>query len=87
METINPTSTSTIQFIVATATAAANGQSVGDISILLGEGLAQDLQSAANDLISACGALTAKKRLLRREIEYRQTADCNYPWVYIKGVC
>jgi len=39
---------------VATATAAANGQSVGDISIILSEGLAVALEASVETAVTAC---------------------------------
>jgi hypothetical protein len=49
--------TSTVQIVVATATAAANGQNIGDISVILPEGLASALQSSAEIAANACGAI------------------------------
>lgn len=62
METINPTSTSTVKIVVATATAAANGQSVGDVSIILSEGLAVALRNSVIEGINACNAVPTKLR-------------------------
>lgn len=70
IETINPTSTSTVQVVVATATAAANGQSVGDVSIILSEGLATALQASVDGAVQACKIPGLK--LARRDA----AADC-----------
>lgn len=53
-EIINATATSTVQLVVATATAAANGQSVGDVSIILSEGLAAALQASVQSAVQGC---------------------------------
>lgn len=54
MEIVNATATSTVQLVVATATAAVNGQSVGDVSIILSEGLATALQASVETAVKAC---------------------------------
>lgn len=82
VETINPTSTSTVQILVATATAAANGQSIGDISIILSEGLAAALQASVQTAVEACKIPGAKE--LRRDI----AADCmsfKHPQTFLKA--
>lgn len=56
--------------VIATATAEANGQHVGDISIILPEGLSRALTKSMTTAIDACGALAAVK--LRRDIEGRE---------------
>jgi hypothetical protein len=61
-ETMNPTSTSTIQAIVATATAAANGQSLGDISLILPEGLATELLDFITTGTQQCGVAAKVRR-------------------------
>ena len=57
--------TKTIEAVVATATTASNGQSVGDISIILPEGLANSLKKSAIAAIDACDGF--KKRQIRRD--------------------
>jgi hypothetical protein len=54
---------STVQIVAATATVAANGQNIGDISVILPEGLASALTSSAEIAANVCGAaLKARKR-------------------------
>lgn len=54
--------TSTVEVVIATATAAANGQNVGDISIILPEGLVTALQSSSEAAANACSAIAQRKR-------------------------
>ncbi|KAE9364360.1 hypothetical protein N431DRAFT_105536 [Stipitochalara longipes BDJ] len=69
--------TSTVDVVFATATAEANGQNIGDISIILPEGLAGTLTNSVSTAIDSCGAVVTKR--MRREIESREnlrrTAD------------
>lgn len=62
LDTINPTSTSTVQIAVATATEAAGNQAAGDLSVIIPAGLAKALSDAANDAVTACNALSTKLR-------------------------
>ena len=60
--------------MVATATAAANGQSVGDVSVILPEALAAALQDSVGAAVTACNAVPAKLRrrntgLLRKDAD------------------
>lgn len=66
--TVNPTSTTTVQVLVATATAASDGQSIGDVSILFSQALAQSLQDAAVVACQACnvGALNTRSEHAKR---------------------
>lgn len=66
-EYLSISGTSTISVVIATATAAANDQNVGDISFILPEGLASTLTNSASDAISACGSLTR-----RRGVQFRR---------------
>lgn len=79
METINPASTSTVKIVVATATASANGQSVGDVSIILPEGLAVALQSSVTEGINACNAVPAKLRRRNMSLSKRQADEGKIP--------
>ena len=54
--------TSTVQVVIATATAAAHGQSIGDISVIIPEGLAVSLQKSAEIALAACGQIGGKVR-------------------------
>ena len=54
--------TSTVEVVIATATVAANGQNVGDISIIIPEGLANALQSSVEAAVDACSAVLLRKR-------------------------
>ena len=54
--------TSTVEVVIATATAAANGQSIGDISVILPEGLAVALQNSAETAANACSAVLKKRK-------------------------
>jgi hypothetical protein len=54
--------TSTVEVVIVTATAAANGQNVGDISIIIPEGLVNALQSSAETAADACSAVLLRKR-------------------------
>jgi len=60
-ETTVDGTTSTVQLSVATAAAAAGGVAVGDITVVLAEGLADSLAKAADAAVQACGALNAKR--------------------------
>lgn len=62
--------TSTVQVVFATATAAANGQNVGDISVILPQGLSNALTKSVDTAIDACGALATV--MFRREIGKRE---------------
>ena len=53
--------TKTVHVVFATATAAANGQNVGDISAIIPEGLAVSLQSNVEAAASLCSALLRKR--------------------------
>jgi hypothetical protein len=77
LETINPTSTSTIKVVIATATAVANGQSVGDLSIILPEGFAGALQGSVTSGVEACNAVPAKLRRWRPRLLRSQTDSGN----------
>jgi hypothetical protein len=62
-EYLSMAGSSTVQIVVATATAAANGQNIGDISVILPEGLASALTNSAEIAANACGAtVKARKR-------------------------
>jgi hypothetical protein len=63
--------TSTVDVVIATATAEANGESIGDISVILPEGLADTLTNSMTTAINACGGVVTKK--VRREIESRES--------------
>lgn len=63
--------TSTIDVVIATATAEANGQNVGDISVILPEGLADTLSTSMSTAIDACGGVVTKK--MRRELGSRES--------------
>jgi hypothetical protein len=67
--------TSTIDVVIATATAAANGQNIGDISIILPEGLADTLTTSIETAISACGDVVEKVR--RDGANVRRQADAS----------
>ena len=70
--------TSTVEVVIATATAATNGQNVGDISIIIPEGLANALQSSAEAAADACSAVLLRKRdndNWKRVTEDGKTAD------------
>jgi hypothetical protein len=70
--------TSTVEVVIATATAAANGQNVGDISIIIPEGLANSLTSSAEAAADACSAVLLRKRDnddWRRQTDTGKTAD------------
>ena len=54
--------TSTVDVVIATATAKANGQNIGDISVILPEGLADTLTNSMTTAINACGAVITKMR-------------------------
>ncbi|KAH8819032.1 Spherulation-specific family 4-domain-containing protein [Xylogone sp. PMI_703] len=69
--------TSTVEVVIATATAAANGQNIGDISVILPEGLAVALKKSVNNAISSCGALKLRKRNIDEKIVRRQTDEGN----------
>ena len=73
-EYLTVTGTSTVQVVVATATAAANGQSVGDISLILSEGLANALQGSVEAAITACNVL-AKRGLERHSLFGKRQSD------------
>lgn len=62
LQTVNPTSTSTVQIAVATVTEAADNQVVGDLSVIIPAGLAKALSDAANEAVNACNALSVKLR-------------------------
>jgi len=53
--------TSTIEVLIATATAAANGQNIGDISVILPEGLANALENSVQGAMSDCGGVPLRK--------------------------
>lgn len=72
-EYLTVTGTSTVQVVVATATAAANGQSVGDISLILSEGLANALQDSVEAAITACNVLAKRGLELPTVLGERQT--------------
>lgn len=65
--------TSTVEVVIATATAAANGQHIGDISIILPEGLADALETSVLTAINSCGAIVKKAR--RDVALHRRQAD------------
>jgi hypothetical protein len=65
--------TSTVDVVIATATAEANGQNIGDISVILPEGLADALTNSMTTAIDACGGVVTKK--MRREIESRESRE------------
>ena len=65
--------TSTVDVVIATATAEANGQNIGDISVILPEGLADTLTNSMATAINACGGVVTKK--MRREIENRESRE------------
>ena len=54
--------TSTVQVVIATATAVANGQNIGDVSVIIPEGLAVSLQGSVETAIAACGEVVGKVR-------------------------
>lgn len=54
--------TSTVQVIIATATAAANGQNIGDVSIIIPEGLSAALRDSVKAALSLCGEVLKKAR-------------------------
>lgn len=62
--------TSTVDVVIATATAKANGQNIGDISVILPEGLINKLKDSMTTAINSCGVVTRKKR--RGEVESRE---------------
>ena len=61
--------TSTVDVVIATATAKANGQNIGDISVILPEGLINKLKDLITTAINSCKVVTRKKR--RGEVESR----------------
>lgn len=65
--------TSTVDVVIATATTKANGQNIGDISVILPEGLADALTNSMTTAIDACGGVVTKK--MRREIESRESRE------------
>jgi hypothetical protein len=70
--------TSTVKVVVATATAAANGQNVGDISIIISEGLADALLSSAEAAADACSGILERRRdsvMWKRVTEAGKTVD------------
>jgi len=72
-EYLSMAGSSTVQVIFATATAAANGQNIGDISIILPEGLATALQTSAEIAANACSALLkVRKRDQSHLANYRR---------------
>lgn len=62
-EYLSISGTSTISIVIATATTAANNQDVGDISVILPEGLAAALTNSATTAVSACGSLKRKRQM------------------------
>ncbi|KIN00783.1 carbohydrate esterase family 3 protein [Oidiodendron maius Zn] len=77
--------TSTVEVVVATATAAANGQNVGDISIIIPEGLAIALQSSAEAAADACSAVLLHDRdndNRKRVTEAALTCAADYALAY-----
>jgi hypothetical protein len=74
---------STVQVVVATATAAANGQSVGDVSVILPEGLAVSLKNSVNTALTSCGGVKKVRRQdAGNEIVRRQTDTGNEAQVH-----
>ncbi|KAG9236729.1 hypothetical protein BJ875DRAFT_524325 [Amylocarpus encephaloides] len=60
-ETTTQGTTSTVQLSVATAAAAAGAVAVGDITVVLAEGLANKVAQAADAAVKACNAVNAKR--------------------------
>ena len=54
--------TSVVQVVVATTTAAANGQNISDVSIILPRGLAETLKNSVETALTACGGALGKVR-------------------------
>jgi hypothetical protein len=74
VSTVAPGTTKTVGIAVVTATAAADGQSVGDIAVIVPELLANSLQNSAAAAVHACSALSAKLR--KRDGQFsRRDAD------------
>ncbi len=74
METITSgasTTTSTLTVLVETASAPANGQSVGDIAVVLPQALADSIQGSVNTAVASCGALNVK---VKRDINSGKSA-------------
>ena len=61
--------------VIATAIAAANGQNVGDISVIIPQGLADALLDSVETAVDACGGVAGKARRddtpanIRRQID------------------
>ncbi|KAI0886492.1 uncharacterized protein GGS22DRAFT_186564 [Annulohypoxylon maeteangense] len=60
-ETTSQGTTKTVQLSVATAAAAVGSVAVGDVTVVLAEGLAGKLAQAADAAVKACNALGAKR--------------------------
>jgi len=54
--------------VIATATAVVEDQGIGDVSIILPEGLAKSLESSVETAITSCGSVV-KKKVRREDIE------------------
>ncbi|CZT12957.1 uncharacterized protein RAG0_16592 [Rhynchosporium agropyri] len=85
--------TSTVQVLFATATAAANGHNVGDISVILPEGLANTLTKSIKTAIDTCGTLATTKfqgkieirDILPRQVEQALSCVFEYTKIDIKS--
>ncbi|KAF7871778.1 hypothetical protein EAF04_003885 [Stromatinia cepivora] len=73
--TINPTNTSTVQVVVATATADGNGQHAGHISMILPEKLVESMKDSFTAAAQTCNAVTAKRFRRNPYLSRRQAAD------------
>ena len=60
--------TKTIHAVFATATAASNGQSVGDISVILPEGLATSLKNNVENAANLCSAVRKRDDASSKQI-------------------
>lgn len=73
--TINPTNTSTIQVVVATATADGNGQHSGDISMILPEKLVESMKDSFAAAAQTCNAVVVKRSKWKSYLSRREVAD------------
>ncbi|KAB8299308.1 hypothetical protein EYC80_001383 [Monilinia laxa] len=73
--TISPTNTSTVQVVVATATANGNRQHAGDISMILPEKLVESLRDSFTSASQTCNAVFTKSFRRNSYLSRREVAD------------